>query len=250
MTTQRTKPPQPEPQKNSDHDHPNGKDEAVPLVPGWVQEGGFFVLLFPMLILLAVIAHVGQLYGPACGCTLFILTWAVIAALWLADYRRRLGAARGRLERLQWELHWIAVADALGWQQFENYAAELLRASGYRDVRIIGSTRYDKGVDIIATDPDGTAVAIQCKHRKRGSIGPSVVRELVGAIHSFHQGRCGMIITNVRMTPGAHEEAAAAGIVVIDRPLLQQWMGQIRDEIEQRDNAPTIPPGVESPASA
>jgi hypothetical protein len=47
----------------------------------------------------------------------------------------------------------------------------------------------DQGGDITATAPDGTPVVFQCK-RQKASIGPGVIRELVGATTSgMHKGR-------------------------------------------------------------
>ena len=92
--------------------------------------------------------------------------------------------------------------------------------------------------------PDGTPVAVQCK-RKKTSIGPGVIRELLGATTSgMHKGRRGILMTNAEVTPGARAYAEENGITVIDRAALQQWMGQARKQIEQRRQPRMRPAGL------
>lgn len=55
---------------------------------------------------------------------LFILSVLAVGMLWLHGFRRRLAAAKARRERLLWQLHYLAVADAMTWKQFENYGVE------------------------------------------------------------------------------------------------------------------------------
>ena len=75
---------------------------------------------------------------------------------------------------------------------FEEYCCNLLRVFGYRNVVRIGSIKGgDQGGDITANDPIGREVVVQCK-RQKASIGPGVVRDLLGAINSGrHEGRIG-----------------------------------------------------------
>ncbi len=241
MTNQRMA-RQPEPRKGQRQDQPSLDGDIVPIIPGWVENGGFIFLMPIALVLLGAIAHFGQVYGAGFGWTLFFLAAGAVMVLWWSDYKRRLAAAQARRERALWVRHFLAAVDGITWRNFEAYSAELLRARGYRDVVRTGSTRADRGADIIATSPDGIRVAVQCKHRKHGSIGPSVVRELIGATSSGqHKGRVGIVMTNVPMTPGARRDAAASSIMVVDRPVLGQWMEAARSGIEQRGNAPVVP---------
>jgi hypothetical protein len=140
-----------------------------------------------------------------------------------------------------YQQHEIAKVDEMTWQQFERYCGALLKSLGYRDVVVTGSTGDDHGADIIATAPDDTAVAVQCK-RRGTSITPDVIRELIGTIVSGkHQGRAGMLMTNALVTSGARQRAKDHAIQLVDRQVLQQWMTQARSEIEQRGNAPRAP---------
>lgn len=43
-----------------------------------------------------------------------------------------------------WQLHYLAVADAMTWKQFENYGVELLRGGGYRNIEITGAPEQTK----------------------------------------------------------------------------------------------------------
>jgi hypothetical protein len=226
---------QPQPQKTH---QPEAVDHAVPVIPGWVRNGGFLFLGVAALMVLDAITHIGHDYGPGYGWALLACAACGTLSLWWQGYSRRVSAAELRSEQALYEQHEIKNADGMTWRRFEEYCAGLLGALRYRDILGIGSTRDDHGVDIIATAPDGVPVAVQCKRRRR-TVGPNVVRELSGSIRSGkHQGRTGILMTNARATRGAHAVARDHEIVVVDRPVLQQWMSQARAQTEQRGHAP------------
>jgi len=107
------------------------------------------------------------------------------------------------------------------WFEFEKACVKLLASEGMSVVHQAAHKDGDGGVDLFAVDTDGSSWVVQCKcwavHR---TIGPNVVRELVGAIEladhgSDHSSR-GMIITTTRLTSGAAADAAKLGIRVVD----------------------------------
>jgi restriction system protein len=213
------------------------EEEEVPVIPEWVR-GGYLFLAPTALAIVWALAHIGHADGADAGWALFVAAVCGTVALWWLGYRRRLEASEALRQQALYQLHEIAKIDAMAGQQFEKYCAALLRARDYRNVSITGGTDNDHGVDITATDPDGTPVAVQCKRRKT-SVGPEVIRALIGAtVSGKHQGRAGILMTNAPVTPGARNRAENDGILVVDRPVLQQWMVQARSEIEQRGHAP------------
>jgi restriction system protein len=228
------RPRQPEPPKSQQREQLGAEDHIVPAIPVWIKDWGVLLLAPAALAALGAIAHISDVYGVGYGWALLVISGCATVALWWQGYSRRAEAAKARREQALYELHEITKVGGMTWRQFEEYCADLLRARGYRNVLVIGSTDDDDGVDIIATTPDGTRVAVQCKHRK-SSIKPDVIRELIGSITSGkHHGLCGIVMTNARATSGAHARAKDHGIIVVDRPVLQQWMGQARTETEQR----------------
>jgi HJR/Mrr/RecB family endonuclease len=214
------------------------QEERVPIVPEWIFAGGYrFVVLATALAIIWAIAHVGHAVGHDIAEALFVAALCCAVALWRSGYRRRLEANEALKERAQYQAHELAKVDAMTGPEFEKYCAVLLRARGYRNISVIGGTG-DGGADILATAPDGTNVAVQCK-RWKISVGPEVIHALIGTTSlRRHQGRTGIVMTNALVTPGAQHDAEDAGIQVVHRPTLQQWMLEARNEIEERGHTP------------
>lgn len=222
----------PRPRKSQPQEADAGN--GVPLIPGWAQTWGIFFAI-PAVIALLLIVQVGLVYGADDGWALLAAAAALIIAPWLFGYTRRREVGQARREQARYEQLRIEEVDLMTGRGFEGHCVKLLSARGYRNVTWTGGTTGgDQGGDITATAPDGTPVVFQCK-RQKASIGPGVLRELVGATTSgMHKGRRGILMTNAEVTPGARAYAADNGIAVIDRAVLQQWMGQARQQIEQR----------------
>jgi Restriction endonuclease len=113
--------------------------------------------------------------------------------------------------------------------QFEQYVAAMLRFSGFRNVRVIGGAG-DGGVDILATNPAGVAIACQCK-RQNQRVSTKVVRLLLLAVTYTHKGNLPYLITTATLTKQAGEEARAAKVRVIDRRGLDTWMADARSRL-------------------
>jgi Restriction endonuclease len=236
----------PEPRKPQER--PGAEGDAVPAIPRWVADWGFIFLVPAALAVLWAVGRIGHVHGAGAGWALFVIAVCGAAAVWWLDYSRRLEAAQARREQALYVLHEITKVDVMTWQEFEENCAELLRGRGYRDVVRVGSTPDDHGADIIATAPDGARVAVRGK-RSKNSVGPDVIRSLIGAINSRHRGRTGMVMTNALATSGALEEAKDHKIAVVYRPVLQEWMSQARSKIEQNGHTPQAPAQSKPPAA-
>ncbi len=68
----------------------------------------------------------------------------------------------------------------LTWFAFERLCDKLMQDRGYKVVTKVG----DNGIDILAVNTVGEYVLVQCKHQAK-SVGPGIVRELVGARERF-----------------------------------------------------------------
>lgn len=107
------------------------------------------------------------------------------------------------------------------WFEFEKACARLLQSRGMTVIHQAAQRDGDGGVDLYATEADGSSWVIQCKcwaaHRP---VGPEVVRELVGTIERVDRGGTsksrGMILTTSTLTRGAADEAAAVGFKVVE----------------------------------
>ena len=130
--------------------------------------------------------------------------------------------------------------EALSPSDFEEYVALLLEKAGYRVRRTGGSG--DHGVDLMAKR-GGTTRVVQCK-RYGDAIGPSTIRELIGAMTNAGI-KNGLLVTTSDFTTGAEQEVRKAPYTIdlIDGRTLVDWArtyglpGQVMDnaETEGRD---------------
>lgn len=102
---------------------------------------------------------------------------------------------------------------------FEKYVVELLKNQGYTNVRL--TEKYDLGIDVIA-HKDGEIWGIQVK-RNRGKCKAISVRQAVTALTHYNCTRA-MVVTNSTFTGAAKQLAASNHAVLVDRPLLAQWI--------------------------
>lgn len=101
---------------------------------------------------------------------------------------------------------------ALSPAAFERYVAGLFRRRGYK-VRVRGGSG-DHGVDLELSRGDGRRAIVQCK-RYRNTIGPDVVRELLGTmIHE--QVQHAFLVTTADISPSAREWAQTKPMTLID----------------------------------
>ena len=116
----------------------------------------------------------------------------------------------------------VAVADAMTGNQFEHFTARLMRASGFRRVRVVGGSG-DMGADVIACTADGRRVVVQCK-RFAGNLGSPHVQRFAGTARDIHGADVAPLVTTGRPTAQAREVALRCRITLVDRPALARWV--------------------------
>jgi HJR/Mrr/RecB family endonuclease len=219
--------------ENRDHDGANG-GAAIPLIPPWARRWAVAFLITAVIVLIAAL-QVDTVYGDSKGGEVLGASAAIALTAWWLDYTCRRQKAEARRDRALYEKSVLTEIDIMKGAVFEEYCCNLLWVFGYQNVVRTGSIKGgDQGGDITATDPTGREVVVQCK-RQKASVGPGVVRELLGAINSGrHEGRIGIVMTNAPVTAGARTLAREKEIEIIDRAILRQRIGRARFSIEQR----------------
>lgn len=143
----------------------------------------------------------------AAGLLTLIILWGVV--LWQRERLRDGGEFQGMSVD---ELY------ALSPKAFEHYVAELFERRGYK-VEVRGRAG-DLGVDLMLARNDGRRAVVQCK-RYRHSVGPEVVRELLGTM--LHERAVhGFLVTTAEISDGARSWAADKPITLIDGAALAQ----------------------------
>nr|WP_319106298.1 restriction endonuclease [Streptomyces sp. ND04-05B] len=119
----------------------------------------------------------------------------------------------------------IQQIDAMDYEKFEYFIADLMERDGYRIIRAGGGSG-DGGVDVEAEADLNVLVLVQCKHFQDGgsSLGAEVARALAGAA-AFRGGPIvSIIVTNGRFTKPCVEEATENNRVrLVDRDRLKRW---------------------------
>ncbi|MEV6347632.1 restriction endonuclease [Actinoplanes sp. NPDC051851] len=116
----------------------------------------------------------------------------------------------------------VAVTDDMTGTQFEHFTARLMRASGFRGVRVIGGSG-DMGADVVARTPDGRRVVVQCK-RFAGNLGSPHVQRFAGTAREIHRADVALLVTTGSPTAQAREVALLCRITLIDRRSLGRWL--------------------------
>jgi len=174
-------------------------------------------LLIPTVLFFAVRLVIG--HWRLLLSLLVVGALAATAAGGVVMRRRRI--ERDRQRRLRQIAHLDRV-DVMTGGEFEELTAELLWRDGFRGVQVVGRAG-DRGVDVLATAPDGRRIAVQCK-RQKGKVTADRVRNLAGALTVTYPGHLGVLVTNSTFTAQAAEEAAAGGLLLVDRDRLARWM--------------------------
>ncbi len=108
--------------------------------------------------------------------------------------------------------------------ELDPYDFEAFVAQGFTDVGLAGRSG-DRGVDVVATDPEGRATVVQCKRYVTNNVDATPVQRL----HSFAvtRGATRMIlITTSGFTPQCIDEARIAGVELIDGTALEEMIAQ------------------------
>ena len=106
-----------------------------------------------------------------------------------------------------------ATLDALTWQEFELFVAEVYRRGGYRAEQK-GGRNPDGGIDLILHSNEGKML-VQCKHWKAYKVGVKPVRELFGVMVS--EGAIGAIlVTGGEFTQEAQSWAVGKPLLLVN----------------------------------
>jgi hypothetical protein len=218
----------------------------VPLLPGWIIAGGWIPLAVIGVILIVVCVNAGTAYGAPYRWTLFLAPALPLAAWLWSSFTRRIEELelRKRLE-LRSRIK-ITEIDLLRWQDFEKQCIVLLELLEYKNVKKTRNIPGETAVDITATNPDsGKPEVFECKHRKLAlkSVGVGEVDQLIGRMASgIYAGLPVTLMTNARVTDGAHEKATRHGISVVGRGRLAELMAQATGEPGDRATGRQGPP--------
>ena len=97
----------------------------------------------------------------------------------------------------------------MNWRQFEEYLGYLFRALGYKAE--VTPPSGDFGVDVVATHPDGTRIAIQAKHWQLDYVGVEVVLKTVGG--AAHYGcQKAIVVTTSGFSDAARQASRTTGV--------------------------------------
>ncbi|MBL1108768.1 restriction endonuclease [Streptomyces sp. 5-8] len=178
------------------------------LAVAWV--AGHWSAVWPVLVAMLAI---GVVLGAG---------WALLRA-----HRRAVGqdrAWRVQEEARARELS-MAEVDALSWQEFELYIADLCRRDGCTEVVVSGKSG-DLGADAIGYLADGRKLVIQCKkYAPHRSVSSQDMQKFVGTARLEHGADVALFVTTSRaFTKAALGLALRQDIVALHRDLLGSWV--------------------------
>ncbi|MFE9404220.1 restriction endonuclease [Streptomyces sp. NPDC006530] len=159
-----------------------------------------------------------------------VLAVAVVGAVgWVVWRAHRTAVARDREWRAQEEARArelsMAQVDALSWQEFEAYVAELCRRDGCTKVVVSGRSG-DLGADVIGHLADGRKLVVQCKkYAPHRSVPSQDMQKFVGTARLEHGADVALFVTTCRtFTKDAMGLALRQNIVAVHRDLLGAWV--------------------------
>ena len=115
--------------------------------------------------------------------------------------------------------------DYMSGVEFENFIGNVFAKKGY-PVQLTPASG-DQGVDLLLT-VDEHRVAVQLK-RYTGPVGNAAVQAaFTGMFH--YKAKEAWVITTGSFTPGAKQLAKSAGVRLIDRNELEDWLSDLREE--------------------
>ncbi|MFE0106458.1 restriction endonuclease [Streptomyces sp. NPDC059009] len=136
-------------------------------------------------------------------------------------------------EDRQWRVQEVAKArelsmaevDALTWQDFERYVADLCRRDGCRDVVVSGRSG-DLGADVVGYFSDGRKLVVQVKkYAPERSVSSQDMQKFVGTARPEHGADVALFVTTCRtFTKAALGLAVRQNIVALHRDLLGSWV--------------------------
>ena len=122
--------------------------------------------------------------------------------------------------------------DEMDGHQFEYACADILKANGYKHVKVTRSSG-DFGVDIIA-EKDKVRYAIQCK-RYNHKLDNTPIQEVVGGL-AYYQCDKGAVMTNQYFTEPAKQLAQVNDIELLDRDTLSHMVDKTKKSFDDKLN--------------
>lgn len=122
--------------------------------------------------------------------------------------------------------------DKMDGHQFEYACADILKANGYKHVKVTRSSG-DFGVDIIA-EKDKVRYAIQCK-RYNHKLDNTPIQEVVGGL-AYYQCDKGAVMTNQYFTEPAKQLAQVNDIKLLDRDTLSHMVDKTEKSFDDKLN--------------
>lgn len=122
--------------------------------------------------------------------------------------------------------------DEMDGHQFEYACADILKANGYKHVKVTRSSG-DFGVDIIA-EKDKVRYAIQCK-RYNHKLDNTPIQEVVGGL-AYYQCDKGAVMTNQYFTEPAKQLAQVNDIELLDRDTLSHMGDKTEKSFDDKLN--------------
>lgn len=154
---------------------------------------------------------------------------AVGAAGWGLWRAHRLAVVRDRRWRADEEAKArelsMTEVDALSWQDFERYVADLCRRDGCTEVVVSGRSG-DLGADVVGHLADGRRLVVQCKkYAPHRSVSSQDMQKFVGTARPEHGADVALFVTTCRtFTKAALGLAVRQDIVAVHRDLLGAWV--------------------------
>ncbi|GAA0599115.1 restriction endonuclease [Streptomyces crystallinus] len=144
--------------------------------------------------------------------------------LWRTHRRERGGDRIWREQNRRMELERsMAVIDAMGWQDFEEYVAELCRRDGCTKVMVVGGSG-DLAADILGDLHDGRRLVVQVKHYAPHRKVPSGdMQKFVGMAFAEHHADVALFVATCEYSGSARQLALKHHIVALNRDLFGSW---------------------------
>lgn len=120
--------------------------------------------------------------------------------------------------------------DKMDGHQFEYACADILKANGYKHVKVTKGSG-DFGVDIIA-EKDKVRYAIQCK-RYNHKLDNTPIQEVVGGL-AYYQCDKGAVMTNQYFTEPAKQLAQVNDIELLDRDTLSHMVNRTEKSFDDK----------------
>ncbi|WP_078076373.1 restriction endonuclease [Streptomyces niveus] len=177
-----------------------------------------------VLALLVLTTFWAEIWPYAAGAALTGAVGGVAWWLWRTDRLVRGRDARWReAEAIGAGQRSLAEVDAMSWQEFERYVADLCRRDGCTDVEVSGRSG-DLGADVTGTLPDGRRLVVQCKHYAPHRYVPSGdMQKFVGTAWLHHKADVAVFAATCPFSEAALALAVQHDILAVHRDLLGLW---------------------------